>query len=469
MNYIQTIITAIARRFGLELQQIPASSTFKYSDLSSVNLTAIAANKIATLAFQDSKIYIEGNSARAEWLRNFVENYAEERWPVAGEVALGTGDGILRPYTDGKRYGLDIISNQDGDFRVCRSIGNDILACVLKTGEIKNENGDLYQRFEVEMVEEAVTESGQETTAVVIHNLVYKNSGTEPMKKTERDFPKAWLDIPDMMIIPNYSKPLFGRIKSPTVNRLNVNGANGVEITHGADKAMKMAVEAYERFNQEYASKESMIFADKVLLTKNKEEEKMGGRQYSIPKGKDRLFMKVRGTDEGVSKLIQEYSPQIYGDQHELAIQVDLRMVEMCIGLSYGILSRSELRYTNTDEIRASLNQTFAYITAFRKAVQKGIKDALDAIDALLNMNGTVPVGDWEVKFDWSYGFVESMTQTFNQLTMAEGIGAVAKWEVRQYLTDEDEPTARAAVEQIAEETGADLMREVDSTQTGVV
>ena len=171
----------------------------------------------------------------------------------------------------------------------------------------------------------------------------------------------------------------------------------------------------------------------------------------------------MRGSDEDISKRIKEYSPALQGDQHELAIQVDLRMVEMCIGLSYGILSRSELRYTNTDEIRASLNQTFAYITAFRTAVQKGVRDALDAIDALLNMNGTVPVGDWEVKFDWSYGFIESMTQTFNQLTMAEGIGAVAKWEVRQYLTDEDEQTARAAVEQIAEETGADLMREVDN------
>ena len=465
MNYIQTIITAIARRFGLELQQIPAPSTSKYSDLSGVNLTAIAANKIATLAFQDSKIYIDGTSARAEWFRNFVENYAEERWPVAGEVALGTGDGILRPYTDGKRYGLDIISNQDGDFRVCRSIGNDILACVLKTGEIKNENGDLYQRFEVEMVEEAVTESGQETTAVVIHNLVYKNSGTEPMKKAERDFPKAWLDIPDMMIIPNYSKPLFGRIKSPTVNRMNVNGANGVEITHGADKAMQYAVDAYERFNREYRAKQTKVFADKTLFRK---EVRDGNERYILPDG-DTTYMMMRGNDESIDKRIKEYSPALQGDQHELAIQVDLRMVEMCIGLSYGILSRSELRYTNTDEIRASLNQTFAYITAFRKAVQKGVRDALDAIDALLNMNGTVPVGDWEVKFDWSYGFIESMTQTFNQLTMAESIGAVAKWEVRQYLTDEDEPTARAAVEQIAEETGADLMREVDSTQTGVV
>lgn len=463
MNYIQTIITAIARRFGLELQQIPAPSTFKYSDLSGVNLTAIAANKIATLAFQDSKIYIEGTSARAQWFRDFVENYAEERWPVAGEVALGTGDGILRPYTDGRRYGLDIISNQDGYFRVCESIGNDILACVLKTGEIKDDNGTVYQRFEVQMVRDAETESGQETSAVLVYNLFYRND--VEISRDNPKFPQAWRDMPDSYIIPNYSKPLFGRIKSPTVNRLNVNGANGVEITHGADKAMQNAVDAYERFNREYRAKQTRIFAQKQLFRKQVGEN---GDRITLD-NPDGVYMLVNQRDEGVDKLISEYSPALQGDQHELAIQVDLRMVEMCIGLSYGILSRSELRYTNTDEIRANLNQTFAYITAFRKSVQKGIKDALDAIDALLNMNGTVPVGDWEVKFDWSYGFIESMTQTFNQLTMAEGIGAVAKWEVRQYLTDEDEPTARAAVEQIAEETGADLMREVDSTQTGVV
>lgn len=463
MNYIQTIITAIARRFGLELQQIPAPSTFKYSDLSGVNLTEIAANKIATLAFQDSKIYIEGNSARAQWLRDFVETYAEERWSVAGKVALGTGDGVIRPYTDGKRYGLDIISNQDGDFRVCESIGNDILSCVLKTGEIKDDNGTVYQRFEVQMVRDAVTESGQETSAVLVYNLFYRND-TE-ISKDNAKFPAAWRDLPDSYIIPNYSRPLFGRIKSPTVNRLNVNGANGVEITHGADKAMKYAVDAYERFNREYRAKQTKVFADKTLFCK---EIKDGNERYILPDS-DTAYMMMRGGDGGIGSRIQEYSPALQGDQHELAIQVDLRMVEMCIGLSYGILSRSELRYTNTDEIRASLNQTFAYITAFRKAVQKGVRDALDAIDALLNMNGTVPVGDWEVKFDWSYGFIESMTQTFNQLTMAEGIGAVAKWEVRQYLTDEDEPTARAAVEQINEETGADLMQEVTQDEQAAI
>ena len=466
MTYIQTIITNIAKRFGLELQAAPNETGKPWSDTTGINLKAIVSDKVNTLTFQDSKIRIIGESERAKWLREFLENYADERIPVAGNVALGTGDGILKPYTDGKRYGLDIIGGDNGDFRVCESIGNDILACVLKTGEIKDDKGNTFQRFEVHMVRDAETQDGRPTSALTIHNLFYKND--REIREGDTSFPVAWKGIPDSIVIPNYGKPLFGRIKCPTVNRKDVNGVNGVDIANGAEYAMQKAVEAYERFNNEYSMKEPMVFSAKTLFQRVRD----GGDKpvYELPKGKKRLFANVRPNgDQSIENLIHEYSPQIYGDQHELALQVDFRAVEMCIGLSYGILSHSELRYTNTDEIRASLNQTFAYITKYRRSIEKGIRDLLDGIDALLNVNGTTPMGEWDIQFDWSYDFVESTTQAFNQMMMAEGIGARAAWEIRQFQTGEDEQTARAAVEQIAEETGADLMREVDNTQTGVV
>ena len=465
MTYIQTIIAAIAKRFGLQLQSIPPDTGKPWSDTEGINLKAIVSEKVNTLTFQDSKIRIIGDSARANWLREFLENYADERIPVAGNVALGTGDGILKPYTDGKRYGLDIIGGDNGDFRVCESIGNDILACVLKTGEIKDEKGNVFQRFEVHMVRDAVTESGQETSALIIHNLFYKSE--REIREGDPSFPAAWRGIPESIVIPNYDKPLFGRIKCPTVNRKDVNGVNGVDIASGAEYAMQKAVEAYERFNNEYAMKEPIVFSAKTLFQRVRD----GGDKpvYELPKGKKRLFANVKPGDGDVSKMIHEYSPQIYGDQHELALQVNLRMVEKCVGLSCGILSQSELRYTNKDEIRASLNQTFSYITKFRRSIEKGLRDCMEAIDALLNVNGVVTMGDWEIQFDWSYDYIESTVQTFNQMMMAEGIGAFADWEIRQFITREDEQTARAAVEQIAEETGADLMREVDNTQTGVV
>lgn len=459
MTYIQTIITNIAKRFGLELQSIQPDTGKPWSDTTGINLKAIVADKVNTLTFQDSKIRIIGESERAKWLREFLEDYADERIPVAGNVALGTGDGILKPYTDGKRYGLDIIGGDNGDFRVCESIGNDILACVLKTGEIKDDKGNAFQRFEVHMVRDAETQDGRPTSALIIHNLFYKNE--REIREGDASFPVAWKGIPDSIVIPNYDKPLFGRIKCPTVNRKDVNGVNGVDIASGAEYAMQKAVEAYERFNNEYSMKEPMVFSAKTLFQRVRD----GGDKpvYELPKGKKRLFTNVRPNgDQSIENLIHEYSPQIYGDQHELALQVNLRMVEKCVGLSCGILSQSELRYTNKDEIRASLNQTFSYITKFRRSIEKGLRDCMEAIDALLNVNGVVPMGDWEIQFDWSYDYIESTVQAFNQMMMAEGIGSFATWEVRQFITGEDEQTAREAVQEIADQAGADIMREAE-------
>ena len=308
------------------------------------------------------------------------------------------------------------------------------------------------------MVRDAVTESGQETSALIIHNLFYKSE--REIREGDPSFPTSWKGIPESIVIPNYDKPLFGRIKCPTVNREDVNGVNGVDIASGAEYAMQKAVEAYERFNNEYSMKEPMVFSAKTLFQRVRD----GGDKpvYELPKGKKRLFANVKPGDGDVSKMIHEYSPQIYGDQHELAVQVDFRAVELCVGLSYGILSRSELKYTNRDEIRASLNQTFAYITKYRRSIEKGVRDLLEAIDALLNVNGVVPMGDWDIQFDWSYDFMESTTQAFNQMMMAESIGARAVWEIRQYQTGEDEQTAREAVQEIADQAGMDLMEEAE-------
>ena len=77
-------------------------------------------------SLQDSDITIEGDSARAWYMQEFLDYYTGGLLDVAAEVALGTEDCIVKPYTDGKRLGVDIIKNND--FVVCESIGNDILA-----------------------------------------------------------------------------------------------------------------------------------------------------------------------------------------------------------------------------------------------------------------------------------------------------------------------------------------------------
>ena len=126
MNFIRKIFLKLAERLGLSLQPKPVSVD-DYSRVDEITLTATVANTVATLTLQDSDITIEGDSARAKYMQDFLDYYTGDLLDVAAEVALGTGDCIVKPHTDGKRLGVDIIKNSD--FVVCESIGNDILAC----------------------------------------------------------------------------------------------------------------------------------------------------------------------------------------------------------------------------------------------------------------------------------------------------------------------------------------------------
>lgn len=440
MTLFQNIIVKLAERFGLQLQ-IKPPAVDDYSNVTDISLTAVIAGKLATLSMQDSDITIEGESARARYMQSFLDYYLGDRMDVAAEVALGTGDCIIKPYTDGVRLGVDIINNND--FVVCESIGNDILSCIMKVGEIKETLGPTYERFEVQMVRQAVTADDRAVDALIIRNMAYRNGKEIPLTAVP-----AWAGIQAEEIIPNVHKPLFGRYKSPTVNRADVNGVSGVKITYGLDGAMSQAVEAYNRFNREYASGEKMVFLDKTLL----DRDERGNVRF--PEGKQKMFMLMKGVG-GKDGLIQEHTPDIRSADLEKGIEVNNRMVELLMGVSPGILTPPETGQATATEIKSVRNQTYAVITRFRRQLEKGTNDLLDAVDAIANRNNLAPIGPWKAQYDWSTMYIEQMNEHFNQLMLAHSVNAVESAEIRSYVLDEDYETAKARVEQIAEEASA--------------
>ena len=453
MNLFQSIIVKIAERFGLQLQ-IKLDTTDDYSmvpdDVGDISLTPVVSRKLATISMQDSDITIEGESARARFMQDFLDYYLGDRMDVAAEVALGTGDCIVKPYTDGTRLGVDIIKNSD--FVVCESIGNDILSCIMKVGEFKENQGPTYERLEIQMVRQSETVDGKPVDVLIIRNLAFRNGKEIPLTEVP-----TWAGIRAEEIIPNVHKPLFGRYKSPAVNRADVNGVGGVKITCGLDGVMSQAVEAYNRFNREYASGEKMVFLDKSLLDR---DEKGNVR---FPEGKQKMFMLMKSIgDRGANGLIQEHTPDIRSADLEKGLEVNFRMMELLMGVSPGILTRPATAYATATEMRAALNDTYALITRFRRQLEKGTNDLLTAVDAIANRNNLSPIGPWTVQYDWSSAYIEQMNEHFTQLTMAEGIGAVDKAEVRAWLMDEDYETAKDRVEQIAEESGAEYIEEAN-------
>lgn len=132
-NIVKDIFLKIANKLGFKLQE-KTENEIDYSK-KGLNPTAIGAGVIANIAIDDSDIIIDGSNARAKALRKIKDYYTDEIQTPAAEVSLGTGDCIVRPFTDGKYIGLNIIGNCD--FAITESIGTHLKGIIMKLDQYK--------------------------------------------------------------------------------------------------------------------------------------------------------------------------------------------------------------------------------------------------------------------------------------------------------------------------------------------
>lgn len=427
----------VAEKLGLNIKKKLIERTEVESKLP---LTRMIANKVATLSLLDSQINITGETERATFLDNLFKTHIITRINAGAEISLATGDCLLKPYTDGKHIGIDIVQNND--FVIVDNVGEFIKGVIIRTETVPTSKG-IYTRVEVHRLVENKT-GGFST---VIDNLAFLDDKQVTLQSVE-----SWANIPPRIEIQNVSRLLLGRIKSPTINYANPNSPNGAKITSGLDDIMKECVLAYNRFNKEFADKETLIFADKTMF----ECDDYGRVRLGSKSG---IIQLLRGDDN--KQLIDVFSPNLRTDDLLKGLDVNLNLLETGCGLSSGILTAPTTSNATATEILAGTRNTYAYVNMFRKNIQQGVEELIYAIDVLLNANNLAPLGEYTVSFDWSSAFVTHLTEEFNQLLQGESIGAISIGEIRSWLTEEDLQTATQRVEQILKER-QDLDEQVD-------
>lgn len=200
---VKNIFLEIAKKIGLELVQ-KSESEINFAE-SGLNPTAIGSNVVANIAIDDSDIIIEGENARADAIRELKEYYTDEFQNVVAEVSLGTGDAIVRPYTDGKNIGLNVIGNDK--FIITECIGTHIKGVIMLLDSYTKSN-KTYRLFESQTLKE-----GEENQSLVyVKRFAYVDDKEISLEST------TWKDIQEEeTIIAN--QLLIGRYKCPTINR----------------------------------------------------------------------------------------------------------------------------------------------------------------------------------------------------------------------------------------------------------
>lgn len=436
-SILKSIFLYVANKMGLELARKTEQDN-DFFDVDNISITATLAERLATITLTGSNMNVEGTSKRAEFMQKIADQVYQEHLKDACTFALGTGSALIKPNTDGERFGFDIIP--ENNYVITGSTGNYIYAVLIKSSEYTSNN----HRFT--LIESQSVKESEGTKYVEISYTAFKDDKECKLSETR------WSDY-ETQIIPNVDRLLFGRMKCPTTNRKNVNSPNGVPVTFGYNEVVENSKDSYRQYNQERKDKEAYIFAHKSLFSKDQY-----GRTV-LPKGKERLFMNVSGRNVDDGNLLNVYSPDIRDASLDNEIERNLRMLELMCGLGEGLLSKSTLTYTNMDEVRAMKQATFAFMNTFRRSIDACIEDLMYAVDKIANYNNITPIGDYSAYMDWSDEYMTSLTERFNQYMQAESAGWIEPAEGRAVLMNEDIDEAREAVENI----GSQSAKKIDS------
>ena len=395
----------------------------EYQDISKINFNAIFSNKLGKYVANDSKIEIVGDNPRVELL----DKTAQSMWKKLAKItsmAFGYGGVLLIPYVKGGKIFYDIvpqtrltIDETTGDLTTG--------ATVLSEKKIINNTvtKKIYYRWSNYRIENG--------------NLVIEQQYTNEYGAVI-DIPDFWKDIQQVMSISNVDRAPFGYIKSPINNRRG-NDRYGVPITYGCEATIQEIRECLVQIQKEYELKETFIAIDKTAIN----------GKGKLPKS--RIFTPI-DANSVTEDFWQIFDPSIRDSSYYARLQELFARLEKEIGTSRGILTDPLSTYQNTDETKRALYDTLSIMNAMRENIETALDDFFYSCNILANAYNLTPIGEYEIKYDWDFGLLQSQQEQWQMLTTAYEKGVIKDEELRQFIyPSEDMEATEKTIQEIKE------------------
>lgn len=390
-----------------------------YRQAMSENVVAMVANTLSTYTLSDSTISIIGDNARAEILREVSDRHFATLKGVLAD-ALGVGLVVSLPNTHvvGNRQKLCIDTVGKDRVFLTEVAGDDVISCTI-VADVRVINSRTYIRL---------ADYTLDKDAYIIRSRAVLDGSPAPL-----DVLPDWADIQPEIRISGVDRLPLAFLKCPISNRVPDN-REAVPITFGCEKTIAKIAETLAQIETEFKSKETRIFANEQLFDN---KNRLANVYKTIGDNPD--FFEVVSPDIRSSAFFDKLT-------HHFA------MLEREIGCSAGVLTELATSSATATEIRAKMYKTFALCTDIQKAVERYYTDLMYSCDVMANVYNISPVGDYDIKFDWSYGLLEDPAATYQQIKEGVSDGVISKAEYRRYITDETLAEAEEAVAKIAEE-----------------
>ena len=352
--------------------------------IKTINFAKAVCSETARLAMLGTKITIDG-SARAEWLQKQIDNvYFRIREWVEYGCAYGTV--ILKP--NGK--GIDLVV--PGNFIVTDIENGEISGVVFVNQETVGKK--YYTRLEYHRFINDV---------YAITNRCYVGDSANDTSKRIDIAKTPWSDLLEESFIQNVDGPLYGVLKMPHANNVDVDSPMGLPIFSDAIEELKDLDIAYSRNSKEILDSKRTVLLDSDRLLPSGGKVAQTGLYFKNQRDQMGLPDYIKNVyGNGTEDFYQEINPQLNTDTRLSGLNALLSQIGYKIGYSNGYFVFNESTGIQTATgVEAEQQRTIQFIKDVRDKVEGCLDRVIYALNVFADLYDLAPVGVYEAIYSF--------------------------------------------------------------------
>ena len=396
--------------------------------IKTVNFAKAICSETARLAMLGTKITIDG-SARAEWLQEQIDNvYFKIREWV--EYGLAYGTVILKPNGNG----VDFVTPDN--FIVTDSFNGEITGIVFLNFEEVGKN--YYTRLEYHRFVEDV---------YAITNRCYIGKTKNDRGELIEIDKTPWSGLLEEAFIQNVENPLYGVLKTPHANNIDINSPVGLPVFSDAIEELKDLDIAYSRNSKEILDSKRTVLLDSDKLLPSGGKVANTSAHFGLVRESMGLPDYVKNVyGNGQEDFYQEINPQLNTDTRLTGLNALLSQIGYKVGYSNGYFVFNESGGIQTaTEVESNDRRTIQLIKDVRDKIEGCLDGLIYALNAFADLYNLSPVGEYEIVYDFgdiTYNVEEDRQRWWGYVVS----GKVPAWKYFEKFEGMSEEEAKAMV-----------------------
>lgn len=353
-------------------------------DIKTINMAKSVCSELARLTTMNTEITVTG-SARAEWLQKEVDKITPRlrQWV---EYGCGMGEAIMKP--NGRSVDLVL----PDEYIVTEEVGADITGIIFKDEYYDAETELWYTRLEYHRIKDE---------AYTITNKVYVGERSGDLEKEVSIEDTVWSDISEETTVEGVEKMLFGVLKMPSANNINIGSNRGLSVFSDAIEELKDVDVAYSRNSREVLDSKRTVLLDSDRLMAS--GAKVGSNNKSALVEAAGLPDYVRLIEgDGAGDIYHEINPSLNTAVRLQGIDALLSQIGFKCGFSNGyFVFNQKTGMVTATQVESDDRRTLQTVKDVRKQLEKCITDLIDALSAFADAYYEIPSGEYEIAFDF--------------------------------------------------------------------